>query len=66
MYIILTKDLHPTITTSSGLSLSCNHTNTDVRMWWASMWVAFFREYAEKYDLSIDISRHHVRLGDPQ
>lgn len=35
-------------------------------MWWASMWVAFFREYAEKYDLSIDISRHHVRLGDPQ
>lgn len=64
MYIILTKDLHPTITTNSGLSLSCNHTNTDVRMRWASMWTFLFREYAEKHQLQIDVSKSYVRLAD--
>lgn len=33
-------------------------------MWWASMWTSLFREYAEKHQLSIDVSRDHVRLAD--
>lgn len=33
-------------------------------MWWASMWTFLFREYAEKHQLQIDVSKSYVRLAD--